>query len=184
LVPAYAGGDLNLLSIPQSDIFTFNPSVLFKGKYGWAEESSLATKKKEWTLAALHDHRSWLKKQKLTWQVNQYGHKKQKQERLPESQIYQKYAETAGALSPAYKICGSGWWRARYGFAADALCVIAGAPVEMTMVDRDAYSVLPADVEQMHEEDFRALALFQRQVYYDQAGSMEYMQAQIMAALK
>jgi hypothetical protein len=183
LIPAYEGGDVKLLSIPESKIFTFNPSILFKGKYGWVEESVLPAKIREWTLAALHDHRNWLKKQNLTWPVKQYGHRKQGQERLPESQIYQKYVQTVGALSPAYKICGSGWWRARYGFAADALCVIAGAPTEMAMVDQDAYSVLPTGVESMTGEDLRALAMFQRLVYYESAGTLDQMQAQIMMSM-
>jgi hypothetical protein len=179
LVPVYKGGDLSKLKIPGQRLYPYNPSVVFKGKYGWASETE--TKKKEWVLAALHDHSAWLKKQKVEWPVQKLGHRKSKQERIPESQLYQRYAQSIGVLSPAYKISGSGWWRARYGFAADAFCVISGDPAEMAMVDPQCYPA-PVFVETCSPEEVFELASAQRAAYYEAAGTLPELLDDVMAS--
>jgi hypothetical protein len=186
LIPAYAGGKTELFGIPKSKIFTCNPSVLFKGKYGWVDEKAPVQKNEQWILAALHDHSRWLKKQGAAWPVHQYGHKKQKQERIPEPGIYEKYKESWGVLSPAYKINGSGWWRARYGLAADALSVIVGDQTEMAMFNNEAYSLISkaSIVEKLSSEERLELAVAQREAYYTAAGTVERLQADMAKALE
>lgn len=179
VVPAYHGGDLRLLGIPECRLSSYNPAVYFKARYGW-ENGVSHSRAKTWVLAALHNHGSWLKKQgSLAWPVQQFGHKSQGQPRLPEREIYAKYAASRGVLSPPYKTCGSGWWRARYGFAADALCVVAGSGAEVAMLDSDVYALSPIDVETLSDEDFWALAILQREAYYKAAGTLEALRARL-----
>lgn len=184
LIPAYSGGDLSLLQLPHAKMFTYNPSILFKGVYGWVDGADIKEpKRREWVLAALHDHRSWLKKQEISWPVLQFGHRKQGQERIPESEIFSKCTAAYGVLSPAYRIAGSGWWRARYGFAADARCVVVGAPAEMAMVCKDVYDVTTAQVEELNECELGAIAEMQRAEFYNAAGTKEQVYEAIMAAM-
>jgi hypothetical protein len=183
LVPAYDGGDLSLLSIPKAKVYSYNPAILFKGKYGWVTHRDIFSTKYEWVLAALHDHRSWLKKQKLAWPVTQFGHRKQGQERVAESVLHERSLGCWGRLSPAYKICGSGWWRARYGFAADALAVIAGDSRETAMIDPACYPA-PGIVEKLGNGDLLELAMAQREAYYEAAGPVEKAQIAILASLQ
>lgn len=183
LIPAYVGGDLSLLRLPvlSTKVKVINPSALFANRYG--REELRAGKVNQWVLAALHNHQSWLKKQKLTWEVLQFGARSLGQPRLKEHEIFDVYRKSGGALSPAYNICGSGWWRARYGFAADALCVIAGSPKELAMVG-GAYSKTPQEVEQLGEALLADLAAKQREQYYAAAGTVGQVQDAFQAALQ
>jgi hypothetical protein len=173
LVPYYPGGDLNLLHLPGKDVHQFNPAAYFRGRYGELQEAGL--KKKQWILAALHDHQSWLKKQKLQWPVLQFGAKKLGQPRLKESELFQHYADSWGVLSPKYYTCGSGWWRARHGFSADALCIVAGAPEELAMLGNE-YTLSPQEIESLSDSDLSALAQEQR-AKFNYEGTAEMVQA-------
>lgn len=183
LMPLYKGGDVSMFGLPKANIFSYNPSVLFKGVYGWVDQRDTSSTKKEWTLSALHNHEPWLKKQGVTWPVTQFGHRKSKQERLPESELFKRTCECWGSLSPKYKISGSGWWRARYGFAADALICIAGDPKEVAMIDSSCY-LPPAEVEKLTDAGRLDLAKAQREAYYKAAGTPESMYEDVMAALR
>ena len=166
LIPAYRGGNLALLGV-KGDLRAVNPSKYFDSKYGSvvAEgvESWRQARTTRWVVAALHDHQSWLKKQKLAWPRLEFGHKKSKQARVAESQIYNEYAASTGVISPAYKTAGSGWWRARFGLSADALSVAACASAEMPFFG-NLYPE-PAEVEKLSEAQLYDLANAQRNDY-------------------
>ena len=184
LVPVYVGGDLKKLGVPAKKIFPFNPSCLFKGHYGWVDEHAYVSKKQQWVLAALHDHTAWAMKLGVVWPIDSYGCRKLKQPRVTEKELFEVYKQSAGVLSPEYKkSCGSGWWRARYGFAADALSIILGNPAELAMVDPTAYGKTAAQIEGMAEADRHNLAVAQREAYYKAAGTYEDMIHHIAAAM-
>jgi hypothetical protein len=182
IVPCYSGGDLSKLKIPVKleQIKTYNPAVLFKGIYGWCDKVPLKTNK--WILAALHDHSTWLKRQKLTWPIEQYGKKKLGQEKLPEAELFKKYEPARGVLSPKYDICGSGWWRARHGFSADSLSILAGCPEELAMIG-PAYKYSPAEVEAMDEKQLDDVACRQSYEFYASAGTEEHLVDTINSAV-
>jgi hypothetical protein len=186
LLPVYLGGDLSLFGIPTppENVIPYNPSVVFKGEYGFNAPETFSAKKKEWVLAALHDHTKWLQKQGTTWPATQYGHRKSGQVRMPEAELFKKYSEATGIFSPFYRrINGAGWWRARWGLSADALSVIVGDPKELAMVDKSAYGVTATQVEAMSDKQLLELALAQREAYYEAAGTIESMIQQVSLAL-
>ena len=75
IVPVYGGGDTGLLGIPSKNVVGINPSSFFQDWY--SPSNPRPQKSNSWILAALHDHGSWLKKQKAAWEVKQFGHKNQ-----------------------------------------------------------------------------------------------------------
>jgi len=190
LVPAWDGGDLSLLSLPTklSRAVCYSPNAYFRDYYQPADRPESKTDYAEtaspcWTLAALHDHGTWLKKQNLTWPVHQFGKKKAGQEKLPESEIFQIYYRSSGILSPSYKHAGSGWWRARYGFAADCLVPIAGNPDEAAMLG-EAYNLKPDELETLSHSELVELAEYQRAAYYDAPNkSLAVMEERIKSVL-
>lgn len=68
--------------------------------------------------------------------------------------------------------------------AADALCVIAGGESEAAMIDYQAYAITPAAVENYDAPVLAQMALWQREAYYKAAGTVEEMQADILASFK
>ncbi len=189
LVPVYDGGNTDLLGIPmpRSAVKGVNPSAFFVGRYGQANqtfEQWSTNRKREWAVAALHDHSSWLKKQRPGWPIAAFGSRKLKQPRLAESAIYTEYLLRVGVLSPAYKTVGSGWWRARFGLSADALSIIVCDAAEAHMISDTMFSLTASEVEQLSEVDQFELALEQRAAYYAAAGNTSSATDQIMAALR
>lgn len=186
LMPVYLGGDMSKLGVPAKRIFPFNPSIVFKGHYSWVEPNfePWKTRQKKWIMAALHDHTRWAQKKiGVKWPIEAYGCRKLDQPRVQESELFGIYQTAVGVLSPEYKSCGSGWWRARYGFAADALSVILGSPQELAMVDKEAYGYSASQIEAMSDQELFDLALRQREAYYRAAGSYEDMIHYIAAAM-
>jgi hypothetical protein len=72
-------------------------------------------RRRAWTLAALGNRESWMKKIALRWPIERIGYP---EKRIEESAVAQRYAETRGMIVPRYKHCRSGWWRPRYAYAA------------------------------------------------------------------
>lgn len=83
------------------------------------------SKVKQWCIASIADHTLWIKKQHLKWPVNYYGCRKLKCERLKtEEDVFELYKLHWGVLSPEYPQSGSGWFRARFVYAAFAHSVL------------------------------------------------------------
>lgn len=88
-------------------------------------EVELVPKVNEWCIASIADHSSWIKKQHLKWPVKYYGCRKLKCERLKtEEDVFNIYKQHWGVLSPEYPQSGSGWFRARFVYAAFAHSVL------------------------------------------------------------
>lgn len=88
-------------------------------------EVELTEKVNEWCIASIADHTSWIKKQHLKWPVNYYGCRKLKCERVKtEEDVFELYKKHWGVLSPEYPQSGSGWFRARFIYAALAHSVL------------------------------------------------------------
>lgn len=114
-------------------------------------------KRNEWCIASIADHTPWIKKQHLKWDVKYYGCRKLKCERLKtEEDVFNKYKESYGVLSPEYPQSGSGWFRARYIYAA-----LAGSILWCGKKDAKAlgiaYEMEPQLVEIHSEEELREL---------------------------
>lgn len=76
-------------------------------------------KEMKYMLATLADHRPWVKKLKLKYDVDYFGCKSLKAEILKsEYAVYEKSNSYYGVLCPKYNQSGSGWFRMRYIYAA------------------------------------------------------------------
>ena len=166
LAPLWPGGDYEKLKLPTNTekLIPYCPNAYFRNRY-LTNFSSVDKTYNHWVLAALHDHSRWVKKLGVEWPVEQYGKKKVGFPKLQELDIFGKYKLSSGVLSPTYKHAGSGWWRARYGFAADLLKPIAGYPKEASFLG-EAYAVTPRDVELMTDSEREELAEYQNLAYY------------------
>lgn len=185
LMPVYLGGDLAKLGVPAEHVFPYNPASVFKGHYGWVDAcyDAWVTRKKAWVMAALHDHTKWAQKIGVSWPIDVYGCRKLKQPRMPEAQLFEVYKATRGMLSPAYKHVSSGWWRARWGFAADALNVAVGDTREMSMVDPKAYGYTAKEIEAMPDRELFDLAICQREAYYLAGGTYDSLMSQLIQGM-
>jgi hypothetical protein len=67
-----------------------------------------------------------------SWPITVYGNASgmTNTAKLAEAEVVLEYCRAWGALALAHDHPGSGWWRPRYYFCADAGCVIAGPPAE------------------------------------------------------
>lgn len=116
------------------------------------------SKVKQWCIASIADHTPWIKKQHLKWPVNYYGCRKLKCERLKtEEDVYNLYKIHWGVLSPEYPQSGSGWFRARFIYAALAHSVLWCGKKDAQALGL-SYQMEPALIELHTEAELSELA--------------------------
>lgn len=92
---------------------------------------------RRWVLASLWNHDDWLRELDPTWDVLKITKpgKNKRSWQLEEASVYREYCTSMGVLSPPYdQLAGSGWWRNRFVFAADAGSVLYADPSEVAPV--------------------------------------------------
>lgn len=164
LCPMYEWGDKNIIQkfIPWLTQKNFNyidptPAVMDLNIIPITSE-----KKKAWAIASISDQTPWIKKQKLSWPVNYYGCRKLKCERLKtEEDVFHKYSEHYGVLSPAYPSSGSGWFRARYVYAALANAVLWCGKQDAECLG-ESYQIEPVLLELNNESELLDIAKKQK----------------------
>lgn len=127
LVPTFAWGDRSVVAqkmkLPSVDFVDPTPGVLPQVTL----PDRPYVKERRWLLASLMPHEDWVEKQGFSWPVDLIGGKNRGQERLKtESDVVQRVAEHWGVLSPKYDHAGSGWFRARFLYAAWVGSVVFG----------------------------------------------------------
>jgi hypothetical protein len=135
------------------------------GSQDWVDPSAFLRmlgkprpKHPHWIFASLTKHDQWLKKLRHTWPIVPYvGDDKVDEEFL----VSECYSEAAGIISHPYAHCGSGWWRARFTYAAQVRSILATfgeSPLQ-------SYNVCIPAVEAMDIAQRRDLAEFQAREY-------------------
>lgn len=124
--------------------------------------SSRDVKERGWVLAALGDHTDWSERLGLRWPIiRQHGQKgKRGWGRVPEERVVDElYRSHWGVLAPRYdgRVIGTGWWRSRFNFAAQAGSVLHADPLEVQPLGR-SYLYRPAEVEDLNHYSLRKLA--------------------------
>lgn len=142
----------------------------------YVNRSAKKARLRHWVSATVGNHRPWLAKQGFSWPVDLYGHKA---ERLTEPQVMEKYAEAWGTVAPRYPHSGSGWWRSRYNFAAQAGCITYCDQGD-SWAKLPAYALSPAEVEASTDRQLRAIAAAQR----DTITTMTWNKQQYLSALE
>lgn len=123
---------------------------------------SVELKVKQWCIASIADHTPWIKKQHLKWPVKYYGCRKLKCERVKtEEDVFELYKKHWGVLSPEYPQSGSGWFRARFVYAAFAHSVLWCGKKDAQALGL-SYQMEPALVELHTEAELSELASKQR----------------------
>jgi len=117
LAPMFPWGDHDFLMRENysAKLHTIDPSQ-------WVRYPSISiptkfNRTKQWVMAALSNHSSWVKKQRFGFPVVYVGNKNLG-EILTEDQTIKLFANSFGVLSTGYPSAGSGWWRTRYLNAA------------------------------------------------------------------
>jgi len=117
IVPGFKWGDKAIVRgcLNSNNIISFDltPKVItnaFRSKPLFESE-----KKKEYFLASLGNHDSWIKKKKLTWPVYATYRDGDVDTELG---VFRKGEEYWGILAPEYDHSGSGWFRIRFIYSA------------------------------------------------------------------
>ena len=157
LAPIFPHGDVSKLGLEAASYHGFDPSPYWRGFYNsGATRLTPEYRLKNWVSASLLNKQPWLDKLNITWAVEKLGNKKQGQFRIKEHEVFQAYCNSWGVLSAPHRHAGSGWWRARYVFAADARAVLYGDPREVEAFGPAYTAHTLAEIEAMsaHELDY------------------------------
>lgn len=157
--------DLIVRQMPASHVYPIDPTPLTKSQVPDLGSWELADtpKAREWALASIMPHLDWVEKLDLTWPVAGFGTKKYKWQRLKtENDVLRENAKRWGVLSPAYRHAGSGWFRARYLYAASAGCVVYADPEDVKGLG-DAYVYDLGELQAENDTALRERAAAQRE---------------------
>jgi len=122
LIPAFDWGDKTIVRniVKSNKIYNIDHTPYVLENWQIPEVAPIVKKHKKHMLASLVDHRSWVRKQKLNWQVDYFGAKsiKESQPLTSELAVFNKCNEYISILCPEYPHSGSGWFRSRYIYSA------------------------------------------------------------------
>lgn len=160
--PMFRYGNPYALSLPATSYVQYDPSMFFwrqkdrpeilRGYLG----SELRTR--QWVSASLLSKQDWLDKTRVTWPVSKLGNVKQGQPRLEEDAVLRAYGASWGVLSCPHDHAGSGWWRARYPFAALMGAVLFGSYKETKDLGESYRHFGAKEVEDLSTEELSVLA--------------------------
>lgn len=123
---------------------------------------------REWILAGMKPYDKWLEAVRPTWPVARYGIVKQgNPELLTERALVQRMQQSWGVLSPSegHTSKGSGWWRARFVFAAQAGCVLTADEGEVAHMGIP-YKLSLWGTEELSDDNLRKLAGLQAEWFW------------------
>jgi hypothetical protein len=163
--PMFRYGNPYTLGLTSKRYVTFDPS-----SWWMKEKDHLTTemaefmhqtglrKEKRWISASLLDKSVWLARNKFTWPLIQLGNKKTGQERMAEDDVIKLYCKSWGVVSAPHDHPGSGWWRARYPFAAMSSAIIYGSHKDTSPMGRGYKIFAPLEVEEMTDGQLEELS--------------------------
>lgn len=159
-------GDLQTVidRMPPGTVYPIDPTPLVKTQVPDLGSWDLADtpKDREWMLASVMPHMDWADALPLTWPIAGYGTRKYKWERLKtENDVLRENAKRWGILSPKYAHAGSGWFRARYLYAASGGSVIYADPSDVHALG-NAYTFNLEEMQSYTDGQLHELAAAQR----------------------
>lgn len=115
-------------------------------------------KQRQWACAALANKDAWLARYDFSWPVERRFKGGLPRLKTETEIVLDCYQPAWGVLSPAVAgLDGSGWWRARFNFAAHVCSVLWGEPAELAPLG-SAYHLPLAEIEAMRDSDLSELA--------------------------
>lgn len=173
LIPSFANGNLELLSLGAPNAIAYDPSSYMIERYEYAP---LLEKSRAWVSAALAAKDSWFFKHSFSWPVEYYGIRKMGQPRITEAQLAGVYSERWGVLSAPHPHAGSGWFRVRFLMAALAGCVVYCDKREANSIAPDAFWCDLHAIETMNDTELQVLAEMQKQSFMNSLHSKNQLQ--------
>lgn len=175
LLSAFSGGDLSLIiDYPEDRLFGFNPNPYHlnrKPRKGGLFESE--SKERIFNFAGLIQDKTkkWLKHQEIDstdWPLKCYGSRKDKQDRVQESEMVDIFSQQWGILMAGYSHAGSGWWRARPLQVADAGSILIGEPKEMMIYyqNETLANLKASDLPKYADDELAIIAENQKRAIY------------------
>jgi hypothetical protein len=134
LIPAFNWGDKTLVKdiLKCETVYNVDLTPYVLENWNIPLQVEPKPKVKKHMLASLVDHSRWVKKNKLTWQVDYFGTKSLKAPQLAtETEVFEKSGEYCSILCPEYPHAGSGWFRIRYIYAAIHKCILLSSPKDL-----------------------------------------------------
>lgn len=118
------------------ELCCWDPSPWIHGMYDHkgVKQHVFAQRMRRWVLASLWNHDDWLADINPSWDVLELfkPHRGARAWAQAEDDVFREYCTSMGVLSPPYEqLAGSGWWRNRFVFAADAGCAVYAHPTEV-----------------------------------------------------
>lgn len=134
------------------EAYEINPHGSNKSLFDFEEP-----KKKDYMLATLGDHRPWVKRQKLGWDVQYFGTAKFAKKLQSERDVFEECKRHWAILAPEYPHAGSGWFRIRYVYTALADSIIIAADKDI-----EALGIEKKNVEDLTVTELKAYAAEQK----------------------
>jgi hypothetical protein len=135
LIPAFDWGNKEIVRkiIKSKNIYNIDLTPYVLENWNIDLRPEIKEKRKEFMLASLVDHRRWVKKCQLRWDVVYYGAKSIKEsiKLETETDVYNECGKYWGILCPEYPHAGSGWFRIRYIYAALQRSIIFGSDSDL-----------------------------------------------------
>lgn len=164
LIPKYSGwGNASVVPLQGRRLLSVDPTpavidLSFK---------STVEPDREWLLAAIGDHSSWVDKSvRPSWPVKYAGYKKLGEYLPSERDVLEETARHWGVLCPPYPQSGSGWFRSRYVYSALAGRVLLAGEADQAVLG-EPYGLTTASVENRSDVGLRLLAKRQREWLLD-----------------
>lgn len=141
LIPAFDWGNKELVRdiIKSKVIYNLDLTPYVLEHFDIPLNNITIEKKRKHMLASLVDHRPWVKRNKLKWEVDYFGAKSIEGCELlnTEKDVFNKCNEYWGILCPEYPHAGSGWFRIRYMYSAINKSIIIGSEKDLTALGLD-----------------------------------------------
>lgn len=178
--PLFRHGNPYALGLPATRYLRFDPSMHF-----WRQKldaglgtlaEALHVRERRWVSASLLSKQDWLDRTKLAWPLKRLGNIKQDQERLPEDDVLRLYGESWGVLSCPHDHAGSGWWRARYPFAALMGAIVFGSYQETKDLGASYRHFGAREIEELSDDALAELAQRQLEDFSAQAMGLDELQ--------
>lgn len=159
--------------------FTIDPSPMIS--FPSFARPADARRARRWVLATLQNHERWLQDLNMTWELSELGAAKKNvggvrrsdaPAVLPEAEVVRHYASAWGVLSPWYKTAGSGWWRARFNYAAEVGAILFCGDADGEWIG-PSFTNTVSEIEAATTSELRALADRQAQQLWEHAATTD-----------
>jgi hypothetical protein len=164
-------------NLPKTSLLTWDPSPFCH----IPEPEKTSDRAPQWIYATLQDHDDWI--ERAQWSLKWPVVRREKENKVQESELLKEYAASWGILAPPYKTAGSGWWRARFNHAAKLGAVLVCDPRDFAVMGMP-YRCSAVDVERMSLGERAGLAQRQRDWFSSNTATREKTLSDLDYALK